>query len=80
MRVPVHIMLMSVIQRVVPSQQQVLYKKLKEVVSTELDTKQVVHSTFQVQYHAEGILKRFERRLIVKFDEWKASSSGSDGM
>ena len=69
--------LMAEMQRVIHSQQQVLYK-LKDITSTEHGKRQVGHSTFQVQYHIEVMLKNFERRLIVKFDELKASS-GADG-
>ena len=75
--IPAHVMLMAEMQRVVHSQQQVLYK-LKEVISTELDKRQVGHSAFQVQSHVEDILKSFERRVILKFDELK-SSGGAGG-
>ena len=42
MGIPAHVMLMAEMQRVVSSQQQVLYK-LKEVINTELDKRQVGH-------------------------------------
>ena len=79
MGIPAHVMLMAEMQRVVSSQQQVLYK-LKEVINTELDKRQVGHWTFQVQYQVEDILKSFEGRVILKFDELKASGTvGAEG-
>ena len=71
--IPAHVMLMAEMQRVVSSQQQVLYK-LKEVISTELDKRQVGHSTFQVQHQVEDMLMSFERRVINKFDELKSAA------
>ena len=44
-----HAMLMAEMQRVVSSQQQVLYK-LKELISIKLDKCQVGQSTFKVQH------------------------------
>ena len=68
--IPAHVILMADMQRVVRSQQEVLLK-LREVISTELDKRQVGHSTFQVQSQVEDMLKSFERRVISKFDELK---------
>jgi len=68
--IPAHVILMADMQRVVRSQQKVLMK-LREVISTELDKRQVGHSTFQVKNQVEEMLKSFERRVISKFDELK---------
>ena len=48
-------------------------KPSQEVISTKLDKRQVGHLTFQVQYQVDDMLKSFERRVIIKFDETKAS-------
>ena len=72
-------MLMAEMKRVASLQQQVLYK-LKEVISTKLDKHQIGNSTFQVQHQVEDLLESFERSVILKFDELKASGAvGAEG-
>ena len=68
--IPAHVMLISDMQRVVNSQQEVL-TKLKSVISEELDKRQVGHATFQLQHQVEDMLKSFESKIIQKFDELK---------
>mmetsp|Transcript_15894 Transcript_15894/g.15292 ORF Transcript_15894/g.15292 Transcript_15894/m.15292 type:complete len:82 (+) Transcript_15894:329-574(+) len=56
-------MLMADMQHVVNSQQEMLIK-LKSGISHELDKRQVVHATFQVQHQVEDMLKSFESKII----------------
>ena len=76
--IPMHVMLMADMQRVVSSQQQVLIQ-LRDVISTELDKREVGHSTFQVQSQVKDMLQSFESRIIKKFDECNPTKSEANG-
>ena len=67
--IPAHVMLMADMQRVINSQQSVLIQ-LKNVISEELDKREVGHTTFQVQKQVHNMITNFESRIIKKFDEF----------
>ena len=83
--IPAHVMLMADMQKVIKSQQAVI-QQVAFIIKKELDTREVGHTTFQVQHQVEQMLQSFETRVVTKIDslqkkeESSSSTTGCDAM
>ena len=75
--IPPHVMLLASMQKVINSQHFFLVK-MKEIINSEFDKRELGHATFQVQKQVEQMLVSFESNVIKKLETFGATSKNEN--